>query len=287
MARADAGRRARSLLVAVVLGHVLLISAQVATPAGPSVLRTTVVAVVAAFQEASWRAAGAVHSVWDGYAALRGVRDENLRLAEEVTRLRVQLQQVQANAAGADEMRALLGLRPHLQWQTTGADVVARSLSPDFRAITIDKGVDDGVKPDMPVLNAAGVLGRVAQASARASTVQLIIDRSAAAAVRTSRTRTEGIALGNGDGLLRLEYLSATADLAEGDTVVTAGIDGVYPPDLAVGRITRVERAGPAYRLVLIEPFADFSRLETVLILLSPAAVPAEALAAPQGRTAR
>ena len=287
MARADAGRRARSLLVAVVLGHVLLISAQVATPAGPSVLRTTVVAVVTAFQEASWRAAGAVHSVWDGYAALRGVRDENLRLAEEVTRLRVQLQQVQANAAGADEMRALLGLRPHLQWQTTGADVVAGSLSPDFRAITIDKGVGDGVKPDMPVLNAAGVLGRVAQASARASTVQLIIDRSAAAAVRTSRTRTEGIALGSGDGLLRFEYLSATADLAEGDTVVTAGIDGVYPPDLAVGRIKRVERDGPAYRRVLIEPFADFARLETVLILLTPAAVAPDPAAAPDGRVAR
>jgi len=117
--------------------------------------------------------------------------------------------------------------------------------------------------------------------------VAVSLDRSAAAAVRTSRTRTEGIALGNGDGLLRFEYLSATADLAEGDTVVTAGIDGVYPPDLAVGRIKRVERDGPAYRRVLIEPFADFSRLETVLVLLSPAAVPAEALAAPQGRAAR
>jgi rod shape-determining protein MreC len=287
MALADAGRRARSLLVAVVLGHVLLISAQVATPAGPSVLRTTVVAVVTAFQEASWTGAGAIQSVWNGYAALRGVHDENARLAREVTDLRVQLQQARANAAGAEQMRALLDLRPHLPWKTTGADVVAGSLSPDFRAITIDRGVDDGVRPDMPVLNAAGVLGRVAQAAARASTVQLIIDRSAAAAVRTSRTRTEGIALGNGDGSLRLEYLSATADLAEGDTVVTAGIDGVYPPDLAVGRIKSIERAGPAYRRVLIEPFADFSRLETVLVLLAPTAVPAGPLAAPQGQVAR
>ena len=82
MARADAGRRTRSLLVAVVLGHVLLISAQVATPGGPSLLRTTVVAVVTEFQEASWLVAGAIHSVWDGYAALRGVREENARLAQ-------------------------------------------------------------------------------------------------------------------------------------------------------------------------------------------------------------
>jgi rod shape-determining protein MreC len=287
MARADAGRRARSLLVAVVLGHVLLISAQVATPAGPSLLRTTVVAGVTTLQEASWHVAAAVHSVWGGYAALRGVREENVRLAEEISRLRLELQQTRANAAGAEAMRALLGLRAHLPWATTGADVVAGSLSPDFRSITIDKGLNDGVRKDMPVLNAAGVLGRVSRAAASTATVQLIIDRSAAAAVRTERTRSEGIALGNGDGLLRLEYLSDAAELALGDTVLTAGIDGVYPPDLAVGRIREIQRAGTAYRRVMIEPFADFARLETVLVLLTPAAVTPEPASVPDGRAAR
>jgi len=281
MARADAGRRARSLLVAVVLGHVLLISAQVATPAGPSLLRTTVVAGVTTLQEASWHVAAAVHSVWGGYAALRGVREENVRLAEEISRLRLELQQTRANAAGAEAMRALLGLRAHLPWATTGADVVAGSLSPDFRSITIDKGLNDGVRQDMPVLNAAGVLGRVSRAAASTSTVQLIIDRSAAAAVRTERTRSEGIALGNGDGFLRLEYLSV------GDTVVTAGIDAIYPPDLAVGRVTQIQRAGTAYRRVVIEPFADFGRLETVLVLLSPTAVAPEPAPALEGRAGR
>ena len=287
MARADAGTRVRSLLVAVVLGHVLLISAQVATPAGPSLLRTTIVAVVTEFQEASWRVAGAIHSIWDGYAALRGVREENARLVRENTDLRVQLQQTRANAAGADDMRALLGLRPHLPWKTTGADVVAGSLSPDYRAITIDKGFGDGIARDMPVINAAGVLGRVALPAGNTATVQLIIDRSAAAAVRIDRTRTEGIALGNGDGTLRLEYLSATAEIAEGDTVVTAGIDGIYPPGLDVGRIEKVERAGPAYRRVVIRPFADFARLETVLVLVAPSPVWAPPLAAPAGKVAR
>jgi rod shape-determining protein MreC len=287
MARADARRRTRSLLVAVVLGHVLLISGQVATPGGPSLLRTTVVAVVTEFQEFSWLVAGAIHSVWDGYAALRGVRDENARLAREITDLRVQLQQARANAAGAGDMRALLGLRPHLPWKTTGAEVVAGSLSPDYRAITIDKGLGDGVRRDMPVINSAGVLGRVALPAGNTATVQLIIDRSAAVAVRIDSSRTEGIALGNGDGTLRLEYLSATAEVAEGDTVVTAGIDGIYPQGLGVGRVERVERAGPAYRKVSVRPFADFSRLETVLVLVAPAPVWAPPLSAPERKVDR
>ena len=287
MARADAGRRARSLLVGVVLGHVLLISAQVATPAGPSLLRTTAVAVVTEFQEASWVVAGALQSIWEGYAALRGVHAENARLTGENTDLRVQLQQARAEAAAAGQMRALLEMGPRLPWKTTGAEVVAGSLSPDYRTITIDKGLRDGVQRDMPVMSAAGVLGRVALPAGDTATVQLIIDRSAAVAVRTERTRSEGIALGNGDDTLRLEYLSATADLAEGDTVVTAGIDGVYPPGLAVGRIDRVERAGTAYRRVTVRPFADFSRLETVLVLVAPAPVWAPPLAAPAGKEAR
>jgi len=287
MARADAGKRARSLLVAVVLGHVLLISAQVATPAGPSLLRTTVVAVVTEVQEASWLVAGAIHAVWNGYAALRGVREENARLARENIDLRVQLQQARANAAGADEMRALLDMRPHLPWKTTGAEVVAGSLSPDFRAITIDKGLADGVARDMPVINSDGVLGRVAQPVRDTSTVQLLIDRSAAAAVRTERARAEGIALGNGDGTLRLEYLSATADVAEGDSVVTAGIDGIYPPGLGVGRVERIERAGRAFRQVVIRPYADFSRLESVLVLVAPAPVGSPLLAAPEAKVGR
>jgi rod shape-determining protein MreC len=286
MAPADAGRRTRSLLVAVVLGHVLLISAQVATPAGPSLLRMTVVAAVTAFQEGSWRVAGAVHDAWAGYADLRGVRDDNARLTRENLDLRVQLQQAHANAAGADDMRAQLELRPHLPWRTTGADVVAGSLSPDYRTITIDKGLLDGVRRDMPVINAAGVLGRVAEPVSGTATVQLIIDRAAAAAVRIDRTRAEGIALGNGDGTLRLEYLAATAAIVEGDTVVTAGIDGVYPPGLAVGAVERIERSGQAYRQVIIRPFPDFSRLETVLVLLAPAPVRAPA-PAPAGKADR
>ena len=69
--------------------------------------------------------------------------------------------------------------------------------------------------------------------------------------------------------------------------MVTAGIDGVYPPGLAVGRIDRVERAGTAYRLVVIRPFADFSRLEAVLVLVAPSPVWAPPLAAPAEKAER
>jgi rod shape-determining protein MreC len=202
--------------------------------------------------------------------ALSGVRAENERLARENTDLRVRLQQERANAGATEQLRGLLDLRPRVPWTTTGAEVVASSTSPDFRSVTIDKGASEGVKRDMPVIAPAGVVGRVALPSGHTATVQLIIDRSAAAAGRIERSRTEGIALGNGDGTLRFDYLSATADVQRGDVVITAGIDGVYPAGLVLGHVERVERNGQSYRLVTIRPVVDFSTLETVLVLLAP-----------------
>jgi len=273
MVRPDASSRSRYLFVAVVVGHVLLISAQVVSPSGPSFLRLAFVGVVTETQRATWALAGGVRSVWDGYVALRGMRAENERLARENTELRVRLQQERANASATEQLRGLIDLRPRVPWTTTGAEVVAGSTSPDFRSVTIDKGFSEGVKRDMPVISPAGVVGRIATPSGHTATVQLIIDRSAAAAGRIERSRAEGIALGNGDGTLRFEYLSATADVQRGDVVVTAGIDGVYPAGLVLGHVERVEKNGPSYRLVTIRPVVDFSTLETVLVLLAPTPV--------------
>ena len=274
MLRPDASSRARYLFVAVVVGHILLISAQVGSPSGPSILRLAFVGVVTETQRATWVLVGGVRSVWDGYMALRGVRVENERLARENTDLRVRLQQERANAGATEQLRGLLDLRPRVPWTTTGAEVVAGSTSPDFRSVTIDKGFSEGVKRDMPVISPAGVVGRIATPSGHTATVQLIIDRSAAAAGRIERSRAEGIALGNGDGTLRFEYLSETAEVVRrGDVVVTAGVDGVYPAGLVLGHVERVEKNGPSYRLVTIRPVVDFSTLETVLVLLAPTPV--------------
>jgi rod shape-determining protein MreC len=287
MVRPDISSRARYLLFAVVVGHVLLISAQVGTNAGPSLLRTAIVGLVTRLQEGSWFVVGSVRSVVGGYASLRGVRADNARLTGEVTDLRARLQEARTHAAGADDMRALLDLRPRLPWTTTGADVVAGSISPDFQSVTIDKGLGEGVRQEMPVIARGGVVGRVVQAAGHTAIVQFVIDRSAAVACRVERSGTEGIALGNGDGTLRLEYLSATADVRQDDLVATSGIDGIYPPDLSLGHIEQVERAGSAFTRVIIRAAVDFSRLEHVLVLLSPRPVEAPPAPVPDVKRAR
>jgi rod shape-determining protein MreC len=272
----DIRNRSRYLFVAVTVGHILLISSQVSSPSGASLLQETLTTLVVGTQRAAWAVVGGVSGVWNGYVALRGVHAENERLSREVMDFRVQMQKARAAAHGTEELRALLGLRDTLAWTTAAAEVIAGSPSPEFRSITIDRGADAGVARDMAVIAKDGVVGRVVQPAAHASTVQLLTDQNAAVAVMTDRTGTQAIALGVGDrdGTLRLDYLSTVADIQEGDLVVTAGIDGIYPKGLPVGRVTVVERAGLSYRRVLVTPVVDFSSLETVLIVLAPKTPP-------------
>ena len=122
----------------------------------------------------------------------------------------------------------------------------------------------------MAVLAPAGVVGRVIKPTARSAIVQLLIDRNAAAGVIIERSRAQGVAMGAGDGRLRLEYMSEAFDVAVGDEVVTSGIDNIYPKGFAVGKIDSIEKSGAAYRRISIKPAVDFSALEEVLIVLTP-----------------
>jgi rod shape-determining protein MreC len=263
-------RRAGFLFAAVTVGHLLLISTQVSTASGASLLEAGLVSTFAGAQRAAWAVVSGVQDVWSSYIALRSVRRENDALVRQVTELRVRLQEERASASEAAVLRDALGLRARLPLASIAAEVVAGSASPDFRAVTIDKGSRDGVAVDMAVMAPTGVAGRVGRISPGSAVVQLLVDRSAAAAVVVERSRTQGITLGDGRAAMRLEYLSATADLEQGDAVLTAGMDGVYPAGLLVGYVERFERAGPAYRNVIVRPAVDMSRLEVLLVVPRP-----------------
>ena len=140
---------------------------------------------------------------------------------------------------------------------------------PDFQTITIDKGARDGLRGDMAVIAPAGVVGRVVVPSLRAAKVQLLIDRNAAAGALVERSRAQGVVVGAADRRLQMEYVSEVADVVVGDLVVTSGIDGIYPKGYAIGRVETVERAGGAYKRIVVKPAVDFSSIEEVLVVLT------------------
>lgn len=274
MALLDIRQRTGYLFLAVIVGHIILISAQVNTRTGVPLLEAVTFGLFAEVQRGSSSVIARLQDSWQNYLALQQVRVENEQLKLEVARLQVGLQQERALAEQTRTLQQLLEFRSSVSFATTGAAVIAGGASPDFRTMTIDKGTREGLKPDMAVIAPAGVVGRVIMPSPRASKVQLLIDRNAAAGALVERSRAQGVVEGTGADVLHMNYVSGVADVKVGDRVVTSGIDGIYPKGFVIGQIESIARGAGEFSAIVIRPAVDFASLEAVLIVLTPPVAP-------------
>ena len=283
MALLDIRQRTGWLFGAIVVSHIILISAQVTTKRGVPVLQEVTFGAFAEMQRAATSAFGSAREGWQNYFALQEIRRENDQLKQEVTKLRVSLEQERSVAQQTRTLQQLLDLRSATSFETAAAMVIGSGADPEFRTITIDKGTQDGLRPDMAVISPAGIVGRILMPTARAAKVQLIIDRDAAAGVLIERSRVNGVVegLGSGEelgfkaGMISLNYVPSSADVKPGDRVVTSGIDGIYPKGVPVGEIQSVERPGGEWR-IRVKPAVDFAALEAVLVVLKAPEPPSE-----------
>jgi rod shape-determining protein MreC len=266
----DLRQRSGYLFLAVTLGQILLISAQVNTKSGVPVIERVTFGVFSEVQRGLSGGFSGIHGIWTGYIGLRHLKVENETLKRDLASAQVAVQEQRALADRTRGLERLLDLREHLQLKTVAAEIIGAAATPDFRTLTIDRGTRDGVRADMSVIAPAGVVGRLVVPSLRSAKVQLLVDRNAAAGAIIERTRAQGVVVGSGEDRLRLEYVSEVFDVVAGDVVVTSGIDGIYPKGFIIGSIESVERQGGSYKRISIKPAVDFTSLEEVLVVLTP-----------------
>ena len=274
----DRRQRTGCLVLAVVLAHVILISAQVNAEPGASVLETVTFGAFAEVQRLLTSGLDNVVGLWSGYVGLRDVREENVELSREIADLRFELQTQRALAQQSRSLERLLELRQTVELPTLSARVIATDATPYFRTLTIDRGRQDDVRPDLAVLAPDGVVGRVVGSPGpRAAQVQLLIDRNAAAGAMIERTRASGVIVGTDDStLLQLEYVSNLEDVQVGDEIVTSGIDGIYPKGFRIGVVTQVAEGIGLYQLIQVSPVVEFSQIEDVLVVLDAQVIPSD-----------
>ncbi len=142
-----------------------------------------------------------------------------------------------------------------------------------FEVFTIDLGEQDGVKSDMPVITADGVVGRVEEVGLNWSKVMAIVDGRSGVSAIMERTRDVGVVRGSVtndklDILLYMNYLPTDADIVVGDKILTSGLDGLYPKGLTIGSVLDVSDKGLSGKEVRIRPAADFTSLEEVFVVM-------------------
>lgn len=205
---------------------------------------------------------------WQQYVALQGVREENQQLRKEIEWLRGQNSQLRESAAATDRLTALLQFKEQALPTMIAAQVIGRDATNRYRAIILNKGENDGVKPDMGVITPAGVVGRVVKTTGASSVVLLVTDPNNAIAGLIQRTRDEGIVEGVPQGLAQLKYIPLLSVLRDGDRVVTSGLVGGFPRGLAIGTITRIDKQeGALFQSAELMPEVDVAHVEEVLVI--------------------
>jgi rod shape-determining protein MreC len=171
-----------------------------------------------------------------------------------------------------DQLRKLLELRARLTTPAAAAQVLYDAADPYTRKVIIDKGLAQGVAPGSPVIDEAGVLGQVTRVHALVSEVTLLTDRDQAIPVLNVRTGVRSVANGEPSGAhagsLELRFIAASADVQPGDLLTTSGVDGVYPPGLAVAKVDKVDRrADSAFARIYCTPLARTDGARHVMVL--------------------
>lgn len=211
-------------------------------------------------------------AIQDFIAAPRDItslRQRNAELESEVAALRAQVIELSERASQVDTLAALVDYsRANPESRYVAADVIGRDPSPFLHYIIINRGSNDGILRGMPVVTDQGLVGRVDAVIADAARIQLITDPLSAVNIRLQSSDVEAVLSGSVTGALSLNLIPQDVTIEEGDLVLTSGLGGGYPTDLAIGQVTNIrKREADLFQEASVQPVVDFSRLSIVLVI--------------------
>jgi rod shape-determining protein MreC len=209
------------------------------------------------------------------FTTLGRLARENEQLRREATEQALRVQRAEALEAENAQLRRLHGTGENLAAPTLLARLLYESRDPFSRKVVLDRGGQAGLRPGQPVIDERGVVGQITRVFPLTAELTLLTDREQSIAVQIVRNGLRGVVFGNGSGL-ELRFMAVNADVQEGDRAVTSGIDGLYPPGMAVGTVTRVQRAEKErFAHVELAPAAGIDeRIHLLVLAVDPSLQP-------------
>lgn len=203
------------------------------------------------------------------YFFLVDVEKENRLLRSKLSQLQSRVMDYEHQLKEVTRLRNLLGFSKNYKKDVIFGEVISSGKNSIFPTMRINRGSLSDIKPGMPVLASAGIIGRIIRTGINFSDVQLTNDANFSVDIVIERTRVRGVVTGTIDNKLRLE-LKRKMDVKIGDTVITSGIVGGFPKGLPVGRVAKIAyETDQLSQVVVIEPWADYEKLEEVFIILN------------------
>jgi rod shape-determining protein MreC len=259
--------RSLMLLVAVLFVQLLVMAYQLRRNQDVPIVRGGVVYIVAPIQRGLASVVHSFRNVWEGYVYLWGTRRQNQMLSTENDRLKLENQRLLEQAEQGRRLQVLFDLRQQLPLPTVAAQVLSAGSSETARIVMIDKGSEDGLKPDLAVLVPDGVVGKILHVFPNTAQVLLLTDAYSGVATLLADSRIHGVVKGQNKAECTMTYVPNGEEVKPGQIVYTSGEDQIFPKGLPVGVVLEAQ-PGPEFQQITIAPLAKLNRLEEVLVIL-------------------
>lgn len=209
------------------------------------------------------------------FFSLSRLEEENSRLKRAQLERGETLLRTKQLEAENERLRKLLDVKNRQKVNGRVAQILYAARDPFSRRVVVDKGQQDDISAGQPVVDDAGIVGQVTRVFPFVSEITLITDKNQAIPVQILRTGLRSVVFGLGDGQLELRFMPANADVQNGDTLVTSGLDGIFPPGLPVARVARIERdTSYSFARIHCVPLAGVENFGEVMVLDPPTATP-------------
>jgi rod shape-determining protein MreC len=207
------------------------------------------------------------------------LRSENDDLRRRLAAAEQRIAELQEAAVENAELRELLGLTESLEMDLLPVRIISRDPSNFTWEVGIDAGTDQGLAEGMPVVGSAdgagALAGSIVSVGADTATVRLIVDTRSSVVALDQASRALGLVQGQLGGQLVMVQVDVTDELAEGDQIVTAGLElaqdaarSPYPKGLLIGHVQAVQQDSNALTQTgFVRPALDFDSLERLLVV--------------------
>jgi rod shape-determining protein MreC len=260
----------RHLPIFVLLGsltaQLLLLSFQITRNHDVRLIRVWAVAILDPFERTLGKLVANTTRAWRTYQGLWQAHQQNQELHLQLVAARSELQQVSEAAAEAERLRTLLEFKDRFPYQTVAAEVIASSPGEGTNAVFINKGTDYGLSADLAVITPTGIVGKTIAVFPHTAQVLLITDSASGVGCLLQNSRIQGILKGRSHNLCQLQYVMNEEQIPVGETLISSGLDQIYPKGLPVGTVVQTGD-GNIYKQIIVRPAATLNRLETVLVI--------------------
>lgn len=204
------------------------------------------------------------------FATMDYLKEENKALKEKNSELEEKLRQLEIMQAENSTLKEYLGLKEQYKsYKTVPAYIINKDITNYSSVFIINAGSSSGIKENMTVIAAEGLVGHVISVSEKTAKVQTLIDSSNVVSATLENSKDIVIARGTLNGNeLRTTYISTNTVLIEGEKLYTSGMGGIYPKGIYIGTIKKInESKNITDRSFITQAAVDFENLETVLVI--------------------